>query len=81
MRNAKPRPSAAHPWCSRTSLLNIDSDQPILDNCVDILLGAPPIADSTLTADIAFGGAALPGPLTPCRGARAVLGGEGDAEA
>ncbi|MFE4512745.1 hypothetical protein ACFRMQ_00920 [Kitasatospora sp. NPDC056783] len=38
-----------------TSLLNIDSDQPILDNCVDVLLGAPPIANSTLTADVAFG--------------------------
>ncbi|MGW1176276.1 hypothetical protein ACWD4P_21490 [Kitasatospora sp. NPDC002543] len=37
-----------------TSLLNIDSDQPILDNCVDVLLGAPPIANSTLTADIAL---------------------------
>ncbi|MFB7911951.1 hypothetical protein ACFC1T_36510 [Kitasatospora sp. NPDC056076] len=39
-----------------TSLLNIDSDQPLLDNCADVLLlGAPPIAASTLTADIAFG--------------------------
>ncbi|WP_328958726.1 hypothetical protein [Kitasatospora purpeofusca] len=39
-----------------TSLLNIDSDQPIIDNCVDVLLGiGAPIANSTLTADIAFG--------------------------
>ncbi|MFB8172577.1 hypothetical protein [Kitasatospora purpeofusca] len=39
-----------------TSLLNIDSDQPLLDNCVDVLLGiGAPINNSTLTADIAFG--------------------------
>ncbi|MEV7939117.1 hypothetical protein AB0O82_23650 [Kitasatospora sp. NPDC088264] len=38
-----------------TTVLNIDSDQPILDNCVDVLLGVgQPIAQSTLTADAAF---------------------------
>ncbi|MFD4396857.1 hypothetical protein [Kitasatospora sp. NPDC058478] len=38
-----------------TALLNIDSDQPILDNCIDVLLGTgTPITNSTLTAETAF---------------------------
>ncbi|MFE4361167.1 hypothetical protein ACFU7Z_29900 [Kitasatospora sp. NPDC057518] len=38
-----------------TAVLNIDSDQPIIDNCIDVLAGiGQPIAHSTLTAATAF---------------------------
>ncbi|MFF3005992.1 hypothetical protein ACFVTF_24670 [Kitasatospora sp. NPDC057940] len=38
-----------------TALVDVTSDQPLVDNCVDVLLGTGrPIADSTLTADISF---------------------------
>ncbi|MFF7635061.1 hypothetical protein ACFZB9_18160 [Kitasatospora sp. NPDC008050] len=39
-----------------TALLNVDSKQPVVDNCIDVLLGTgAPIINSTLTADAAFG--------------------------
>ncbi|MFD4399452.1 hypothetical protein [Kitasatospora sp. NPDC058397] len=38
-----------------TALVDVTSDQPLVDNCVDVLLGTGrPIADSTLTADLSF---------------------------
>ncbi|MFI5618062.1 hypothetical protein [Streptomyces sp. NPDC051567] len=38
-----------------TAVLNIDSDQPVVDNCLSVILGTgDPIPRSTLTADVAF---------------------------
>ncbi|MEV8328682.1 hypothetical protein [Kitasatospora sp. NPDC056731] len=38
-----------------SALVDVTSAQPLVDNCVDVLLGTgQPIADSTLTADLSF---------------------------